>query len=253
VGRWRKRYIEDRVAGLLDEPRPGAPRTITDEQVEHVIVRTLESTPKGATHWSTREMARANTFSRQRAREFRRFLEQIDASVPAGFEVHLILDNASAHKSAAIQRWRKRHPRFHFHFTPMYGSWMNLVERWFSALTTKQLRRGVHRSVRELVKSIQEFIDAHNENCYRTRATFRAILRGRRVRPHDSTSVDSNERSQFEDVLVIRRSINDWWRCQYPITCRDVEQFLGHQVRGTSRRCRRKCPASLPESENQNR
>jgi transposase len=63
VGRWRKRYIEDRAAGLLDEPRPGAPRTITDEQIEAVIVRTLESTPKGATHWSTREMARATGLS----------------------------------------------------------------------------------------------------------------------------------------------------------------------------------------------
>ena len=57
VGKWRRRFVEDRVAGLMDEPRPGAPRQITDEQIEDVIVRTLESTPKGATHWSTREMA----------------------------------------------------------------------------------------------------------------------------------------------------------------------------------------------------
>lgn len=270
VGKWRRRFIEGRTAGLLDEPRPGAPRTITDAQIEDVIIRTLETKPKGATHWSSRDMARATglshmtisriwrafdlqphledtfklspdpqlidkvrdivglylnppahavvfcvdvkpqiqaldrtapllplqpgqverrthdykrngttslyaaldaktgkvigkTFSRQRAREFRRFLEEINAKVPAELDVHIILDNASAHKSAAIQRWLTRHPRFHFHFTPTYSSWMNLVERWFSALTTKQLRRGAHRNVRELVNSIREFIDVHND------------------------------------------------------------------------------------------
>jgi len=83
--------------------------------------------------------------------------------VPEELEVHLILDNASAHKSALIRRWLVRHPRFQFHFTPTYSYWMNLVKRWFSALTTKQIRRGVHRSVRELVSAIREFIDVHNE------------------------------------------------------------------------------------------
>lgn len=263
-------FVERRIAGLLDDPRPGAPRKITDGQIEDVIIRTLESKPKGATHWSTRDMAKATglshmtinriwrafdlqphrvdtfklspdpllidkvrdivglylnppahavvfcvdvksqiqaldrtapllplepgqverrthdykrhgttslyaaldaktgkvigkTFSRQRAREFRRFLGEIDANVPADLDIHIILDNASAHKSAAIQTWLSRHPRFHFHFTPTYASWMNLVERWFSALTTKQLRRGAHRSVRELIRAIQEFIDVHNE------------------------------------------------------------------------------------------
>jgi len=63
VGKWRRRFIEDRVAGLMDEPRPGAPRQITDKQIEDVIVRTLESTPKGATHWSTRDMAKATGLS----------------------------------------------------------------------------------------------------------------------------------------------------------------------------------------------
>lgn len=270
VGKWRRRFVEDRVAGLLDEPRPGAPRQIPDAQIEDVIVRTLESTPRGATHWSTRDMAKATglshmtisriwrafglkphrsetfklspdplliakvrdivglylnppdhavvfcvdvkpqiqaldrtapllplqpgqvergthdytrhgttslyaalnvqsgevtgrTFSRQRARELRAFLNEIDGNVPEALEVHIILDNASPHKSALIRRWLARHPRFAFHYTPTYASWLNLVERWFSALTTKQLRRGVHRSVRELVAAIREFIDVHNE------------------------------------------------------------------------------------------
>ena len=75
----------------------------------------------------------------------------------------VILDNASAPESALIRRWLERHPRFQFHYTPTYASWINLVERWFSALTTKQLRRGVHRSVHELVDAIREFIRVHNE------------------------------------------------------------------------------------------
>jgi transposase len=270
VGVWRQRFVTRGVAGLFDEPRPGAPRRITDAQVEAVVVRTLESTPRGATHWSTRDMARATglsamsisriwrafglqphrsgtfkfspdplliekvrdivglylhppahavvlcvdvkpqiqaldrtapllplqpgqverrsfdyqrhgitslyaalnvqtgkvlgeTFSRQRAREFRRFLDQVDRAVPADLDVHVILDNASTHKSAAIRRWLAQHSRFHFHFTPTYSSWLNLVERWFAALTTQQLRRGVHRSVRELVAAIRHFITIHNE------------------------------------------------------------------------------------------
>jgi transposase len=270
VGKWRRRFVEGRVAALMDEPRPGAPRRIGDERIEEVVVRTLESTPRGRTHWSTREMAQATglsamtisriwrafglqphrtetfklspdplliekvrdivglylnppahavvfcvdvkpqiqaldrtapllplqpgqverrthdyrrhgttslyaaldvqsgqvtgrTFSRQRARELRTFLEEIDGNVPEALEIHLILDNASPHKSALIRRWLVRHPRFHFHYTPTYASWMNLVERWFSALTTQQLRRGAHRSVRELVAAIREFIDVHNQ------------------------------------------------------------------------------------------
>jgi transposase len=99
---------------------------------------------------------------RQRSREFLRFLTQIDAQVPADLAIHVILDNASAHKSAAVRRWQLRHPRFHVHFTPTYASWMNLVERWFSALTTKMLQRGVHRSVRDLVAAIREFLEVHN-------------------------------------------------------------------------------------------
>jgi len=102
------------------------------------------------------------TYARQRSREFRQFLDRIEASVPAQLEIHLILDNSSTHKSPPIRRWFIKRPRFHLHFTPTYASWLNLVERWFAALTTKQLRRGVHRSVRELIAAIREFIDVHN-------------------------------------------------------------------------------------------
>jgi transposase len=101
---------------------------------------------------------------RQRAREFRKFLTTIDTRVPARLDVHLILDNASTHKTPAIHRWLARHPRFHLHFTPTGASWINLVERWFAALTEKQLRRGVHRSTRELELAIRRYVDLTNQH-----------------------------------------------------------------------------------------
>ena len=101
---------------------------------------------------------------RHRAIEFRNFLETIDASVPGKLDLHLILDNYGTHKTPAIKRWLLRHPRFHLHFTPTAGSWLNLVERWFALLTESQLRRGIHRSTRELQDAIRAFLDYHNRD-----------------------------------------------------------------------------------------
>lgn len=269
VGRWRQRFVTKRLDGLLDEPRPGAPRKITDADVERVVRLTLETAPRDATHWSTRAMAkrcglsqtavsriwrafvlqphRVKTFKlskdplfidkvrdivglylnppdkalvlcvdeksqiqaldrtqpvlpmrpgqaerrthdytrhgtttlfaalnaksgeiigefhqRHRAREFRQFLDTLDAAVPEALDVHLIVDNASTHKTPLIHRWLVRHPRFHVHFTPTGSSWINLVERWFAALTEKQLRRGVHCSTRELETAIRSYIAITN-------------------------------------------------------------------------------------------
>ena len=102
------------------------------------------------------------TRARHRAVEFRKFLDLIDAHVPADLDIHLILDNDSTHKTALIRRWFAKRPRYQRHFTPTYGSWINMVERWFAGLTTKQLRRGVHRSVAALEQAIRDDIDAHN-------------------------------------------------------------------------------------------
>ena len=270
VGRWRGRFARMGLDGLHDEPRPGQPRKITDEDVERVIVKTLEEQPSNATHWSTRSMAAATGLNqtaisriwrafglkphltesfklspdplfidkvrdvvglylnppdaavvlcvdeksqiqaldrtapvlplmpgvaerrthdyvrngttnlyaalnvasgqviadmtaRHRAEEFQRFLNLIDRNVPEHLAVHVVLDNNSTHKTPAIQRWLVRHPRFQFHFTPTYSSWMNLVERWFAELTTKWIKRGTHRSVRELVRSIRTWITNWND------------------------------------------------------------------------------------------
>ncbi len=102
--------------------------------------------------------------SRHRAIEFKKFLQKIDDEVPADLDVHLILDNYSTHKTPAIKRWLAAHPRFHLHFTPTGSSWLNLVERWFGELTSRKLRRGTHRSVRELNHDIRDWMDHWNEN-----------------------------------------------------------------------------------------
>jgi transposase len=270
VGKWRARFIARRLDGLLDEPRPGTPRRISDDHVEKVVTLTLETMPRDATHWSTRAMAarsglsqttvrrvwhafglqphRAESFKlskdplfvekvrdivglylappdkalvlcvdeksqiqaldrsqpllpmrpgqverrahdyrrhgttslfaaldvktgavigechrRHRSQEFRQFLDTIEANVPPHLAVHLVLDNYGTHKTALIRRWLAKRPRFHVHFTPTSASWLNLVERWFALLTEKQLRRGVHRSTRELEAAIKRYLALHNE------------------------------------------------------------------------------------------
>jgi transposase len=106
----------------------------------------------------------AQLHRRHRSSEFRKFLDVIEAHVPAGLDVHIILDNYGTHKTAMIRKWFAKCPRFHVHFTPTYGSWINLVERWFAELTNKRIRRGVFRSVKDLEAAIREYIDVHNED-----------------------------------------------------------------------------------------
>ena len=283
AGKWRRRFTERRLDGLHDEPRPGRLPTITDEQVEQVVVGTLETTPKDATHWSRTSMAKrsglsrstvgriwkafhlkphladtfklssdplfaekvcdvvglylnppehavvlcadeksqvqaldrsqpvlpmmpgmpekrthdyvrhgtvdlfaafdiatglviAKTYKSHRAKEWIKFLEEIDKQVPQLAEpdepdgephvlrIHVVADNYATHKTPAVQQWLEKHPRFHIHFTPTSSSWLNQVERWFGLLTGKLLRRGVHKSVRQLEKDILAWVDTWNED-----------------------------------------------------------------------------------------
>ena len=101
---------------------------------------------------------------RHRSIEFRHFLDGIDEAVPTGLDIHLILDNYGTHKTPLIKRWLAKRPRYHLHFTPTGASWINLVERWFAALTEKQLRRGTFRSTRQLETTIKQYLAIHNEN-----------------------------------------------------------------------------------------
>ena len=271
VSKWRGRFVRDRLDGLYDAPRSGAPRTIDDDKVDAVIARTLESVPKGASHWSTRSMAsqadlsassvsriwrafglqphRQETFKlssdplfvdkvrdivglymdppvkamvlcvdeksqiqaldrtqpilplapgvperrthdymrhgtttlfaaldiatgavigqlhrRHRSSEFLKFLRTIDGNVPAELDIHLVMDNYGTHKTPTVKGWFARHPRVHVHFTPTSSSWLNQVERWFSTLTTRYIRRGTHRSTVQLEKAIRDYLVVNNED-----------------------------------------------------------------------------------------
>jgi transposase len=277
VRTWRERFAKHRLDGLCDEPRCGAPRKIGDDQVEAIVVKTLEEKPTGATHWSTRDMAKASGVSassvqriwrafslqphrtetfklstdpqfvekvrdivglyldppdkalvicvdeksqiqaldrtqpllpmrpgqierrthdyerhgtttlfagliaavtaptdvkagtvigqcmpRHRAQEFRKFLDEVERNVPTGLDVHIVMDNASSHKTQAIRNWFAKRPRWHQHFTPTSSSWINQVERFFALLAEKQIKRGAHTSVKELIAAIEEFISRQN-------------------------------------------------------------------------------------------
>lgn len=100
--------------------------------------------------------------SRHRAKEFIAFLRKIDRETPAELALHIVVDNYSAHKTEAVNRWLKRHRRFHLHFTPTSASWLNLVESWFATLTKQRLRRGVFRSVDELLHAIDNYLVCYN-------------------------------------------------------------------------------------------
>jgi transposase len=159
----REQLRGDRVRLVAAEPAPRRKPPL-EGQVER---RTHDYTRHGTTTLFAALNAKSGKVisefpRRQRARESRKFLDTIHARVPATLGVHLILDNSSTHKTAAIHRGLARHPRFHLHFTPTGASWINLVERWFAALTEKQLRRGVHRSTRELETAIRRYVAITN-------------------------------------------------------------------------------------------
>ncbi len=115
---------------------------------------------------------------RHRHQEWIKFLKRIDESTDPDLDLHLIADNYATHKHAKVKNWLKRHPRFHMHFTPTSASWLNLVERWFRELTQKRLKRGVFKSVAELIKAILEFVEEHNNRTegYRWKALPADIL-----------------------------------------------------------------------------
>jgi transposase len=101
---------------------------------------------------------------KHRNTEFLRFLRRIDREVPKALAVHLILDNYGTHKHPNVVAWLARHPRFHLHFTPTSSSWLNLVERWFRNLTDKAIRRGIFRSVPDLIAAIEDYLAASNDD-----------------------------------------------------------------------------------------
>ena len=176
--------IRDLVGLYMNPPVAAAVFAVDEKPQIQALNRTapilpmLPTTPERASHdyerngtcdlFAALEIATGKVITDIRARhtsvDFVAFLNKIDRNVPKDLEVHVILDNLSAHKTPTVQKWLLRHRRFHLHFTPTYGSWMNLVERWFSALTTKKLQRSAHRNVRELADDIRAWTNAWNEN-----------------------------------------------------------------------------------------
>jgi transposase len=146
----------DRTAPVLPL-RPGLPERRTHDYVRGGTTNLYAALDVASGH------VIADMTDRHRAVEFRRFLNLINRSVPDELDVHLVVDNVSTHKTPEIKTWLLRHPRFHLHFTPTYSSWMNLVERWFAELTNKWLRRGTHRSTKELESAITDWIDHWND------------------------------------------------------------------------------------------
>ncbi len=176
--------VRDLVGLYMNPPDAAAVFAVDEKPQIQALNRTaptlpmLPTTPQRATHdyqrngtvdlFAALDIARGTVISAIRPShnqdDFIAFLNKINREVPAGLDVHIILDNLSTHKTPKVQRWLLRHRRFHMHFTPTYGSWMNLVERWFSALTTKKLQRSAHRNAKELAADINAWITAWNAN-----------------------------------------------------------------------------------------
>lgn len=101
---------------------------------------------------------------RHRAKEFLAFLKKLNRQTSPQLELHLVLDNYATHKTAEVRQWLEKHPRFHLHFTPTGGSWLNMVESWFSGLTKKRLKRGVFHSLNDLTTALKEYLLVNNKN-----------------------------------------------------------------------------------------
>jgi len=138
--------------------RPGIPARQTHDYTRHgtttlfAALNMLDGTVIG------------DCMPRHRHQEFIRFLQLIDTKTPLDLDLHMIIDNYGTHKHPRVQRWLKRHPRFRMHFTPTSSSWLNMVERWFSGITTKRIRRGSFKNVKELIMTIKQYIESHNQN-----------------------------------------------------------------------------------------
>ncbi|KPI07721.1 hypothetical protein OV450_3531 [Actinobacteria bacterium OV450] len=146
----------------LDRSQPVLPMTPgVPERRSHDYIRAGTTTLFAALEVATGKVI-GSLHRRHRAAEFKKFLAKVDKEVPAGLQVHLILDHYAPHKTPDIQKWLLAHPRFHLHFTPTTASWVNLVERWFAELTQKKLKRGVHRSVQALERDIRAWLTDWN-------------------------------------------------------------------------------------------
>lgn len=142
---------------------------------------------------------------RHRHREFLRFLRLIDKQTAEGLDLHLIVDNYATHKTPAVKRWLKAHPRFHLHFTPTSASWLNMVERFFAEITRNRIRRGAFESAAELKGAIMQYLENHNaalKPFVWTKSTGQILEKVARAKP--SVRVELNHRLHCYDSYQIR-------------------------------------------------
>ena len=146
----------------LDRTRPVLPlRPGLAERQTHDYIRHGTTSLFAALEVATGKVI-GNCQRRHRSQEFLKFLEQVDAQLPAEPEVHLVTDNYGTHKTPKVKRWFAWHPRYHLHFTPTSASWLNQVERFFAEITRRRIRRGTFTHVRELEQAIHDYLKHHN-------------------------------------------------------------------------------------------
>ncbi len=133
------------------------------EGVTHDYIRHGTTTLFAALNTATGEVI-TQCKSRHRHQEFLAFLIHVDQAVPTDLEIHLVVDNYATHKHPKVKAWLAKHPRYHMHFTPTYSSWLNQVERWFGLVTQQAIRRGSFRNVRQLITSIERYVQQYNQH-----------------------------------------------------------------------------------------
>ena len=176
--------VEDVVGLYLDPPDKAVVFSVDEKSQIQALDRSQPGLPmkKGRAGTMTHDYKRHGTttlfaalnlldgkvighcMKRHRHQEFIRFLNRIDRQTLPYLDIHLIIDNYATHKTPAVKRWLKKHPRFHIHFTPTSASWLNMVERFFAEITRKRIRRGVFKSVAELEQAIYDYLAIHNHN-----------------------------------------------------------------------------------------
>jgi transposase len=191
--------LRDVVGLYLDPPKRAVVFSVDEKSQIQALNRTQPGLPmkKGRAGTMTHDYERHGTttlfaalnvasgevqhdhYPRHRAKEFLAFMRDVERSVPKGLSIHVILDNYGTHKTDEVERWLRRHPRVHFHFTPTSASWLNIVERFFSELTTRQLKRLAVTSVAELEAAIDHYIARRNADPkpFTWTATVRSILK----------------------------------------------------------------------------
>ena len=108
----------------------------------------------------------SNCKRRHRHQEYLSFIKQVDENVPEDLDVHVVVDNYGTHKHPKVKRWLATHPRWHVHYTPTSASWLNQVEIWFNQITQRAIRRGTFKSVKELIRKIEDYIRHHNSKSH---------------------------------------------------------------------------------------